>query len=190
MMGSRLTTAFRSKFLYKYSAATVALALLVNAAQWLIVYLVFRDELGAMFAWGNADRVLAVAVALIGIGAAWVAALVLIGNRFMRPLEARGRERAAACQGEIGRKVEIDSPDEFGVLARSYNQMLDLIVYLIRQTHESSRDCRCRRPRSSRQPSSRRRVRPSRPPRSARRPRRWRSSPRRTARSPTTRTRS
>ncbi|MDP2234468.1 MAG: HAMP domain-containing methyl-accepting chemotaxis protein, partial [Actinomycetota bacterium] len=40
---------------------------------------------------------------------------------------------------EIGHKVDVDSPDEFGVLARSYNQMLDLIVYLIRQTQESSR---------------------------------------------------
>lgn len=56
----------------------------------------------------------------------------------MAPLEKVVTSVNAACQGEIGHKVELDTPDEFGQLARSYNQMLDLIVYLIRQTHESS----------------------------------------------------
>ncbi len=138
-MARTLTTAFRSKFLYKYSAATIALALLFNAIQWFIVYLSFGDEISAMFVWDNADRLLGLGVGLIGIAAAWVAALVLIGNHFMRPLQLVVESVRAACQGEIGRKVEIDSADEFGVLARSYNQMIDLIVYLVRQTHESSR---------------------------------------------------
>ncbi|MBE0416549.1 MAG: methyl-accepting chemotaxis protein [Coriobacteriia bacterium] len=138
-MARRLTTGLRSKFLYKYSAAIVALALLVNVVQWLIAYLAFGEEMGAMFAWSNADRLLGLAMAFVGIAAAWVAALVLIGNRFMRPLQLVVDSVRAACQGEIGRKVEIDSTDEFGVLARSYNQMIDLIVYLVRQTHESSR---------------------------------------------------
>jgi methyl-accepting chemotaxis protein len=57
----------------------------------------------------------------------------------MSPLDRVVESVQAACEGEIGRKVDIDSDDEFGALARSYNQMLDLIVYLIKQTHESSR---------------------------------------------------
>lgn len=138
-MASRLATGFRSKFLYKYSAAIVALALLVNAAQWLIVYMAFKEEMGSMFVWANAERLLGLAVALVGIAIAWVAALVLIGNRFMSPLKLVVDSVRAACRGEVGRKVKIDSPDEFGVLASSYNQMIDLIVYLVRQTHESSR---------------------------------------------------
>jgi methyl-accepting chemotaxis protein len=138
-MAGKLTTGFRSKFLYKYSAATVALALVVNAVQWLIVYLLFRQELATVVTLSNADRLIGLSAALTGIAAAWVAALVLIGNRFMRPLELVVQSVRAACRGEIGRKVEIDSPDEFGVLARSYNQMIELIVYLVRQTHESSR---------------------------------------------------
>jgi methyl-accepting chemotaxis protein len=138
-MGTRLTTRFRSKFLYKYSAATVALALVFNAIQWLVVYLEFGDEMSSAFAWAHAGRLLGLGIGLLGIALAWVAALVLIGNRFIRPLELVAESMRAACQGKIGGKVEIVSEDEFGQLAKSYNQMIDLIVYLVRQTHESSR---------------------------------------------------
>ena len=57
----------------------------------------------------------------------------------MGPLNEVVDSVRAACDGEIGHKVEIRSQDEIGTLAASYNQMLDLIVYLVRQTHESSR---------------------------------------------------
>ncbi len=134
-----LARRFRSRFLFKYSAATVALALVFNTVQWLIVYAAFGAEISAVFAWSHADRLLGLAVGLVGIAAAWVAALVLIGNRFMRPLELVTASMKSACEGVVGGKVDIDSEDEFGQLARNYNQMIDLIVYLVRQTHESSR---------------------------------------------------
>ena len=74
---------------------------------------------------------------------ALLAAFVIITNamvrRFMKPLNEVVDSVKAACDGEIGHKVEIRTEDEIGTLAASYNQMLDLIVYLIRQTHESSR---------------------------------------------------
>ncbi|MDY0087322.1 MAG: HAMP domain-containing methyl-accepting chemotaxis protein [Coriobacteriia bacterium] len=130
---------FGNRFLYKYSAAIVALAIVVNAIQWLTIYLAFGNELGPIFSWDHANRLLGVAASLVGVAAVWVAALVLIGNRFMKPLEQLSQSMRAACKGEIGNKVHIESEDEFGQLARSYNQMVDLIVYLVHQTHESSR---------------------------------------------------
>ncbi len=57
----------------------------------------------------------------------------------MRPLELVAASMRAACEGQVGGKVDIESEDEFGQLAHSYNQMIDLIVYLVRQTHEASR---------------------------------------------------
>ncbi len=73
-----------------------------------------------------------------------LAALWALGNYFvakssLAPLSGVVASVRAACQGEIGRKVEVKGDDEIGVLASSYNQLLDLIVYLIRQTQESSR---------------------------------------------------
>ena len=41
------------------------------------------------------------------------------------------------------RKAEITTEDEFAQLARSYNQMLDVIVYLLRQTQ---REAACKHP--------------------------------------------
>ncbi|MDH4140089.1 MAG: methyl-accepting chemotaxis protein, partial [Coriobacteriia bacterium] len=76
---------------------------------------------------------------MVVLGIAFAILFVLVGNRFMAPLGKVVEALRVACQGEIGRKVDVDSPDEFGVLAKSYNQMLDLIVYLIRQTQESSK---------------------------------------------------
>ena len=74
---------------------------------------------------------------------AMLAAFVIVTNvmvrRFVAPLNEVVDSVKAACEGEIGRKVEIKTEDEIGTLAMSYNQLLDLIVYLIRQTHESSR---------------------------------------------------
>ncbi len=134
-MLKRLIAGFRSKFLYKYSAATILLAFVFNVIQWLMVLLLVGENFSfeeGFARWG----VLVAAMMLIAL--AWVIALVFIGSRFMAPLYQVVHSVKAACEGEIGLKVEVDSPDEFGTLARSYNQMLDLIVYLLRQTHESS----------------------------------------------------
>jgi methyl-accepting chemotaxis protein len=56
----------------------------------------------------------------------------------MAPLASVVDSIKLACQSEIGHKVTADSEDEFGVLSRSYNQLLDRIIYLLSQTQESS----------------------------------------------------
>lgn len=132
-----LLQAIRSKFLWKYSLVNAAIIVVFIIIQWGVAWSVFGDELAgtegliADAAW--------LVVALVALGLLWFAAFIVVGNRFMAPLDKVVQSVKDACQGEIGHKVDVDTPDEFGVLARSYNQMLDLIVYLIRQTQESSR---------------------------------------------------
>ena len=131
-----LVQALRSRFLYKYSLANLGLFILfVTVESWLVLtYL--SDYLRLDVGWQySLVSLFAVSVLLTG---GWFVALLIIGKRMMAPLDRVVESVQAACEGEIGHKVDIDSPDEFGQLARSYNQMLDLIVYLIRQTHESS----------------------------------------------------
>ncbi len=112
----------------------------VNTLQLLIAWFLLKDELFA-----NVSRSTIVASKLLILLAAFVVSLivfiwvfVLVGRRFMAPLGLVAASVKAACEGDIGHKVDVSSSDEFGVLARSYNQMLDLIVYLITQTQESS----------------------------------------------------
>ncbi|MDZ4064179.1 MAG: methyl-accepting chemotaxis protein [Coriobacteriia bacterium] len=128
---------FRSKFLYKYSLVNVMLVFTFNLVQWAVAWLVFKDAIADEGQLGG-DLVI-VGASVVALGIAWIALFLVIGARYMKPLDHVVESVRAACQGEIGRKVEVDTEDEFGVLARSYNQMLDLIVYLIRQTQESSR---------------------------------------------------
>ena len=81
-------------------------------------------------------------ILLGGSAIIFVAFLIVIFamvRKFMRPLKEVVESVRAACQGEIGVKVSVSTKDEIGTLATSYNQMLDLIVYLVRQTQESSR---------------------------------------------------
>ncbi len=138
MMLKRLADGFRGKFLYKYSAANIALALAFNMIQWWVVLAVFGGQAQDFLGQFDLGTWLLVLAALVTIGVVWAIVLVMIGARFMRPLDEVVESVRAACQGDIGHKVDLDTPDEFGVLARSYNQMLDLIIYLVRQTHESS----------------------------------------------------
>ncbi len=128
---------FRTRFLWKYSLVNIALVVAFNLVQMTVVWLVFRHEVRVDE--GFAGHLLTIAAAMALLGVAFAAAFVLVGNRFMAPLAHVVESVKAACQGEVGRKVDVRVDDEFGVLARSYNQMLDLIVYLIRQTQESSR---------------------------------------------------
>ncbi|MDA3936188.1 MAG: HAMP domain-containing methyl-accepting chemotaxis protein [Actinomycetota bacterium] len=127
----------RSKFLWKLSAVTVVIVMVFNIAQWAVAWLVLEN--GFVSYDGLTMDLLLLLGILVGFGILWVFIFVKVGQKFMAPLAYVVESVKAACQGEIGHKVEVDSLDEFGVLARSYNQMLDLIVYLIRQTHESSR---------------------------------------------------
>ena len=128
---------FRSKVLWKYSAATVLLTFVFNVAQWLIGWSIFGDDLAGHASLGSDMAI--IAGSSIALAALFVLIFLWVGNKLMAPLEEVVESVKAACQGEVGKKVEVDTPDEFGVLARSYNQMLDLIVYLITQTQESSR---------------------------------------------------
>lgn len=133
----RLIEMFRSRFLVKYSILSGALMLAFVAAQWAVAWMLFKDDLRDAPAAGLDLFWLTVAITVLTF--LWVTLFITIGSRLTAPLDEVVESVKAACQGEIGHKVEVDSPDEFGTLARSYNQMLDLIVYLIRQTQESSK---------------------------------------------------
>jgi len=128
---------FRSKFLWKYSLVNLGLVLLFNLIQWAIAWYVFRDLIAT--ADDLFGHIVQISIAMIILGAVFVILFVTIGNRFVAPLGRVVESVQAACQGEIGHKVDVKTKDEFGILAQSYNQMLDLIVYLIRQTQEASR---------------------------------------------------
>ncbi len=126
----------RGSFLWKYSLVNLGLIVVVNAIQLTVAWVVFGSVLG------GDDQL--VTHLLIVIGAFLVTGVVFmyvyaqVGKRFTAPLGLVVASVKSACEGEIGHKVDVKSEDEFGVLARSYNQMLDLIVYLITQTQESS----------------------------------------------------
>ncbi len=138
MLG-KLVEKFRSKFLWKYSAANALLFLIFNALQWVLaLFLLSGGDYSNVFADVSPVELVSLIVALLVIGALWLIAFIQVGKRFMAPLDRTVESVKSACQGEIGNKVDVKSTDEFGVLAKSYNQMLDLIVYLIRQTQESS----------------------------------------------------
>lgn len=132
----RIIELVRSKFLYKYSLINAAVIFAFVVLQWVIAWFVFKDRLAD--SGGMLFELLILGASLIVLGAVWFVVFIGVGSRLVAPLDLVVESVKASCQGEIGHKVEIDTPDEFGVLAKSYNQMLDLIVYLIRQTQESS----------------------------------------------------
>lgn len=127
----------KTHFLYKLIFFTVIIQILYQIALYATFWLVFKDELkDAVTLSLDVALVAAVGIAML-VG--WVFLLLMLGRRFLGPLTQVVESVRAACQGEIGRKVAVRSEDEIGVLASSYNQMLDLIIYLIRQTQESGR---------------------------------------------------
>ncbi|MBE0475880.1 MAG: methyl-accepting chemotaxis protein [Coriobacteriia bacterium] len=127
----------RSKFLYKYSLVNIGLVIMLNVIQMWVMWSLFGDAVrGTAGFWSD---VLILGATFVALGVVWVVLFVTIGSRFMTPLDRVVDSVKAACQGEVGRKVAVETADEFGTLAHSYNQMIDLIVYLIKQTQESSR---------------------------------------------------
>ena len=127
----------RGKLIWKYSVAILGVAFLINTVQWITAWMIFKDQLlGSSTLWQSV-AVLSGVLLVLGVLMVWVT--TQIGNTLLKPLQAVVESVKQACQGEIGHKVEVDTEDELGVLARSYNQMLDLIVYLIKQTQESSK---------------------------------------------------
>ncbi len=136
-MFKRLMEKVSSNFLLKYSIFTVTLVAVANLVQITAGWAIFKDEFGEV----TTDLVLR-ALMMIGI---FIAVIIVfayfqrqMGKRMMAPLYDVVSSIKASCEGEIGHKVAVGYNDEFGVLTRSYNQMLDLIIYLISQMQDSS----------------------------------------------------
>ncbi|MEN6430482.1 MAG: HAMP domain-containing methyl-accepting chemotaxis protein [Coriobacteriales bacterium] len=135
-MIKKLLGKMSSSFLFKYSVINLALIAVANLIQLGVASTVLADELTID---ANVIRKLVIVVAVfIGVLVVFAYVQSAIAKRMMAPLFHVVESVKAACEGEVGHKVQIDSKDEFGVLSRSYNQMLDLIMYLITQTQESS----------------------------------------------------
>lgn len=126
----------RGSFLFKYSVVTLALIAVANTVQFAVASVVLADEL--TFSMDLFRKIVIVIAAFVAVLIVLAYVQTIIGKKMMAPLFAVVASIKSACEGEIGHKVEIDAKDEFGVLSRSYNQMLDLIIYLITQTQESS----------------------------------------------------
>jgi methyl-accepting chemotaxis protein len=136
-MAIGLLTKLKRRFLYRFLAANVLMFGLLNLIQAAVFWALMGEGIRGQENWLFQMSLVSVLFILLIIG--WVVLFVLIGGRMVKPLESVVASVKLATQGEIGHKVEVKGEDEFGVLAASYNQMLDLIVYLIRQTQESSR---------------------------------------------------
>lgn len=136
-MFKRLMEKITGNFLLKYSIFNLGLIAVANTVQIIAGWLIFKSEFGAV----STELVLR-ALLMIGV---FVAVLIVlayfqrqVGKRMMEPLYEVVTSIKSSCEGEIGHKVAADTKDEFGVLSRSYNQMLDLIIYLISQMQDSS----------------------------------------------------
>ena len=135
-MLKKLREKVRGTFLIKYTLVNLLLIFAINAGQVFMAYLVFKDDFAEMGDLTLQSTMIVGTFAMLLIVFLYV--FVLVGRKFMAPLGQVVESVRAACDGELGHKAEVDSPDEFGVLARSYNQLIDLIVYLVTQTQESS----------------------------------------------------
>ena len=128
---------FRTKFVDRVTATIALVVLAAVGLELLMFWLLFNDELaGTPQLLQDGTIIVAVSVGLV---VAAIAIVYFMLRGFMAPLTQVVESVQSACQGDIGHKVEVSTSDEIGTLATSYNQMLDLIVYLIRQTQESSR---------------------------------------------------
>jgi methyl-accepting chemotaxis protein len=133
----KLFDRYRRSFASRITLAVALMATVLAFAELLLVWLLVGDELAGTVEFAT-DTAVIVGGTLV-IVTAFVLITFYMVRSFVGPLNEVVESVRAACQGEIGRKVDIKTEDEIGTLAQSYNQMLDLIVYLIRQTQESSR---------------------------------------------------
>ena len=128
---------YRRSFASRITLAVAAIGALLSLGELALIYALVGVKLQQTEGFAvDAGIIVAGLVAML---AAFVIITNIMVRRFVEPLNEVVDSIKAACEGEIGRKVEIETEDEIGTLASSYNQLLDLIVYLIRQTHESSR---------------------------------------------------
>ncbi len=128
--------AMNRSVLMKMLVPNILVVLSISIVQFGVVFFIFGPEITKAPGWTNELWVALLSLTILT--AVWIAAFVLIGRHALRPLRTIVESVQAACEGEIGRKAEVTTDDEFATLARNYNQMLDLIVYLLRQTTESS----------------------------------------------------
>jgi methyl-accepting chemotaxis protein len=136
-MIGRLLGKFRTRFLFKFLAANVVMFGTLNIIQVVVFWLLLGETLMKARDWMTQIAFVSILFVVLFIG--WYALFLYIGGRMLAPLDSVVESVKLATTGEIGHKAVVKSEDEFGTLAKSYNQMLDLIVYLITQTQESSK---------------------------------------------------
>jgi len=136
-MFEKLMSRFKQRFLYKFLAANVVMFGALNVIQVLVFWALLGKDLMKIQGWMT--QIGFVSALFVALFIAWFALFLYIGGRMLAPLDSVVESVKLATQGEIGHKATVKSEDEFGTLAKSYNQMLDLIVYLITQTQESSK---------------------------------------------------
>jgi methyl-accepting chemotaxis protein len=133
----RIWKTINGRLLYRLTLTTVTMQVAFLAIQILLISVFFGGDIGS-----NAHFFEAFAL-LMGISVLvlllWAILQYIIAKKSLDPLSAIMDSVQSACQGDIGHKVEVTTNDDIGNLGSSYNQMLDLIVYLIRQTQESSK---------------------------------------------------
>ncbi|MSP63908.1 MAG: HAMP domain-containing protein [Myxococcales bacterium] len=91
-----------------------------------------RAQLEEVIRWG---AYLAVGLLVVGIGAA-----LLISRRISRPIAALTRGVDQLRQGVLDARVEIESQDEIGQLAESFNRMADRLRESIKALEALNRD--------------------------------------------------
>jgi methyl-accepting chemotaxis protein len=128
---------FKTKFVDRLTAMLGLIALGFITVELITFWFLFGNQFAdSQRLATNVSIIVGVSIVLLAVA---IAMIYYMLKSFMAPLNAVVDSVQAACQGDIGHKVEVTTEDEIGTLATSYNQMLDLIVYLIRQTQESSR---------------------------------------------------
>jgi methyl-accepting chemotaxis protein len=131
-----LIRSYKTNLANRIAVLVSLLVVVLTVIEVIVVLSLFGDVMMASPSF-TTDGII-VAVSVIALVVAFQIAVYFMVKHFLAPLAEVVESVRAACQGEIGRKVEVKTEDEIGSLAGSYNQMLDLIVYLVRQTHESS----------------------------------------------------
>ncbi len=132
-----LFNAIRSRFLYRLIFVTLLIQIVYQVVLYLSIWSVFGDSIAS--AGASAAQYARIAGVGFMMLVAWALVLLWLGSKFMEPLDRVVSSVRSVCEGELGRKVEIERGDEIGVLSTSYNQMVDALVSLIRQSQESSR---------------------------------------------------
>jgi methyl-accepting chemotaxis protein len=128
-------TNIRTSFIGKLGISNVVLVAVAFGLQMAGILLLLRPQLkpGTDMSIILLESLgLFILVALI-----WLAVFIALGLRMTQPLTDVVQAIQEACEGRLGRRVDVRGQDEFATLGRSYNQMADLIMYLIKQSQES-----------------------------------------------------